>query len=248
MRRLELDGRRYDIGACGDCPMLRVHRGMAREYDCVHPALRGNPALSIQQFRISTDVDERCPLAECNDKRYVMVDGVEYDVDRCRDCPYFEDSYLGCRHPDGDGECAEGGGMTLTCKVPYGPNCPLRRRDVEPETEWDGVLSPYIDLFCHLRADVGISVEELSHELIRDSPAELDWFWKQPDFSRRMVLREALSKWNQEEGSGVLYDPCTDGYRLTPETYKTLCRRFGRRVEEIEANREKEREEREETV
>lgn len=63
--------------------------------------------------------------------RYIDIDGKTYDVPSCWDCPCYENGDCGymekCKHPEGDGVCAEDGGdWSDDPSERYGPNCPLR--------------------------------------------------------------------------------------------------------------------------
>lgn len=77
--------------------------------------------------------------------RYIEIDGRRYDVPCCYNCPCYdeEDSryWECCKHPDGDGISAIGGGIWYDDKSDkrYGPECPLREK---PEPVEGGVVDP----------------------------------------------------------------------------------------------------------
>ena len=57
--------------------------------------------------------------------RYTEIDGKRYNVECCRNCPFFEMEFTDegciydCRHP-------EGGRPAMFSKSEYGRDCPLR--------------------------------------------------------------------------------------------------------------------------
>ena len=61
--------------------------------------------------------------------KYVEIDGKRYDVECCRECPFFEIEYTDeghisdCRHP-------EGGRPAWFSKREYGKDCPLREVEI----------------------------------------------------------------------------------------------------------------------
>lgn len=63
--------------------------------------------------------------------RFIEIDGKRHVVPRCAECSCYDegDDYYreeGCKHPDGDGVCAKGGGRRFGDPESYGPHCPLR--------------------------------------------------------------------------------------------------------------------------
>ena len=86
--------------------------------------------------------------------RSIEIDGETYSVCRCADCPCYDGGDNGygesCKHPKGDGKCAEVGGWSKEdCEFGqynpkaedvFGPSCPLkdgedemlRRRKAKP--------------------------------------------------------------------------------------------------------------------
>ena len=116
--------------------------------------------------------------------RSIEIDGETYSVCRCADCPCYDGGDNGygerCKHPKGDGKCAEVGGWSKEdCEFGqynpkaedvFGPSCPLKDGEADEDDETVAVcikLTPKTrDMAKRIASERGTTMSALIESLI----------------------------------------------------------------------------------
>lgn len=79
MKFTEIDGLRYEVRCCDDCPFFNDGAGFEYLHTCQHPAWDRKEYMTISEFKTHEMHDKLCPLRDSKPGEGGVIDPIEQE-------------------------------------------------------------------------------------------------------------------------------------------------------------------------